>query len=283
MDPLLGEVDGARLGTELYDSYSNHFSFPLGSHSNMSRLFTRPSPPPEESTSDDQSHPPTLFPGRSGASGHRSRYAMPPSSSAGGGHAGTELLRRSSIRRREFGDWSSRRRNYARSSSIFVDQGAGSRAGRASSPGNDFPLFWTDHGDRNVTGLPMTGVSGRASRRGNSQSNVSGPDPGSDVYAGTSRLRPFHSAFSGPRLRRGGVHPPEYLFAMPSDNPPAPGRSETTDDSIPGLDIMDRLTPPPATHPWSIPTTAPSLGLPTPRSSSPEETRVAVEISRTSN
>jgi len=235
---MLGEAEGARINTaEYYDQYTNSVPFPLGSHSNASRVFPGRSPSLEESNSDDGvGFLGARYHARANAATEHSLHSL-----------ATDLSRRPSIRRR---DYAARRRSQR--GSTYDDSLDALHP--ESGPGPDASGSRVSGFDRAATTLPSPAFLSRRTMRRASENT-------SDPHTSSSRIRPFDitTSLAMPRLRRGGVQPPE-MFA--DDRVHIPGLDEIAGRS-PTMQWMR--------DDWGGPSTDPLNSLPTPRSSSPDE------------
>ncbi|KXN92342.1 hypothetical protein AN958_08573 [Leucoagaricus sp. SymC.cos] len=212
LDSSTGAVEGARFNTDLFEAYGSQSWSPISR-----RLGTTPSPPLED-------EPPFWRPhGTLSSTGRSSTWTTAiPTTSA------TSLTRHPSIRRParsrmvDFHDWTSRRRSSIRDS--LGAQAEGSDSNSSLSLGN------SNESAQTVRRFFPT-VTRRLERRSEPRDDRSGGEEGrpvftverepSPVQAGGSESRSNSGTSNAlseyrplPRLRRGGVQPPETFYAQ---------------------------------------------------------------------
>ncbi len=276
MDASTGVAEGARFNTDLFEAYGSHGWPPLGR-----RMGTSPSPPLEPE--------PVWRPlGSLNNAGRNTWAAVPTPSSV----PATSLTRHPSIRRPgrsrlvDFHDWTSRRRSSARDLS-----GAQAEVPESSSP---LSLSRDTESAQTVRRFFPT-LSRRPDRRpefrqdrtsidgGRSPSapldrewspGATQPGPSFDYHQMTSAAGTEADERPLPRLRRGGVRPPETLWThrYSWSAPTSASRPAESSDSNPSNDFI--LAPGAPTRPGSPPgrendassTSTEPVGYPTPSS-----------------
>ncbi|KZT42982.1 hypothetical protein SISSUDRAFT_799752 [Sistotremastrum suecicum HHB10207 ss-3] len=253
-----GEYDGARLPYEMYDAHRYPHPLVFGS----GRPPLPGSPPPEERSepTDVEVAPVPLG---------RSQSVRPRNS--------TNLVRQPSIHRRELEE-ASRRRRAANRSSLNLSQPDRPTAGGDSSSSMDISnlLMNMEDGDAN-TSSSGTASTRRTARRllsaadveGNSDTRNSSSRPSALFRSTIGAITPLYPDSAGsrpshvlPRLRRGGVQPPEFFV-----------HHSTSDDAATRASYMAGLLgrPPSGWLPRPENDDLNNLQVPTPRSSTSEE------------
>lgn len=277
LDASTGVSEGARFNADLFEAYGAHTWPSLGQ-----RMGTTPSPPLEPE--------PVWRPLGSLSNAGRNTWASIPTSSS---VPATSLARHSSIRRPgrsrlvDFSEFTSRRRSTARDSSGAQAEVPESSSSLSLGSDNEsvqtvrrfFPTLGRRLERRPELRQDRTGDGGRSPSApidrewspGTAQAGLSALD----YHQAIGALRPEAEERPSPRLRRGGVRPPEtlwthrYSLSAPTSAPTRP--TESSDTNSPTEFI---LTPGAPTRPASPPgrendtssTSTEPIGYPTPGS-----------------
>lgn len=282
LDGATGSAEGARFNTDLFEAYGSHAWSPFSR-----RLGTSPSPPLED-------EPPIWRPQSTlGSTGRSSAWAAVPTSTS---TSSTSLTRHPSIRRPtrsrlgDLNDWTSRRRSSIRDS--IGNQG--------ETLDNNPPLSLGNNGESSQTVRRFfPTITRRLERRSEPREDRNGSDEGRLFPLGvsvdrewspalgttqggssTSEQRPNGTSGTGvddrpsPRLRRGGVRPPEmfwtHRYPWPAPRPSSRPADTVTNGS--SITVSPSLTP--VDHVRSVSpgredagtTSAEPVGYPTPSS-----------------